>query len=118
MIRFTYIASRISGILSFLGNQCIIRVLAKLTESKIMARPPQLEVAKENLGVRLDSSWIAEMKEIARATGRSLSDVATEAIGRYLKKDVSGISDELSQLKARVGELEASLGKLRGLLIE
>jgi predicted DNA-binding protein len=63
-----------------------------------MARPPKHEVKKENLGVRLQIEWSSELKAIAQQTGRTLSDVAIEAIGKYLDKDVSAVSDELSDL--------------------
>lgn len=67
-------------------------------------------MAKKNISIRLNADLVEGLEAIARETGLSLIDVATEAIATYLNKPVPHVGDRLTLLEKQMAELK---GKLR-----
>ncbi len=60
---------------------------------------------KPNLSIRIPDDWMQQILEISQKTGRTKTDVANEAIARYLGKEYKFVVDELHQAVANITEL-------------
>jgi predicted DNA-binding protein len=63
--------------------------------------------SKRNLGVRLPVDWIDQLTDIGHRSGRTLSQVATEAIGVYLGEEVPKIHSMMAEIIERIEAIEA-----------
>jgi predicted DNA-binding protein len=64
------------------------------------------------LSTRVDPEWYKQITDVMEATGQTQSEVLAEAIGSYLGKVAK------AKITSRLGELEADVANLRGLVLE
>lgn len=62
--------------------------------------------AKQTIGVRLPDTWVEKLKGLADETGVPVSALLTEAVGRYLEEDVSGVCDRLTRVEREVSDIK------------
>jgi predicted DNA-binding protein len=67
---------------------------------------------KITLSTRVDPEWYKQITSVMETTGQTQSEVLTEAIGSYLGKVAK------AKITSRLGELEADVANLRGLVLE
>jgi predicted transcriptional regulator len=60
---------------------------------------------KPSLSIRIPEDWMEQIVEIAEKTGRSKTDVGTEAIAKYLGKEHKFVVDELHEATATITQL-------------
>ena len=60
---------------------------------------------KPSLSIRIPEDWMEQIVEIAEKTGRSKTDVGTEAIAKYLGKEHKFVVDELHEATATIAQL-------------
>lgn len=69
------------------------------------------------IGCRVSAEWKLKIETIAAATGRTTSQVVTEAIGAYLgTTDANTVGGQMTSLELRLTEVERKLAGLTLLL--